>query len=603
LIADPRYWAFISYSHRDSTAAERLHRFLETYVVPARLVGSKGSHGVIPKRLYPVFRDRDELPGAADLGARLRESLEASRSLVVVCSPASAASKWVDAEVRTFKAMGRADRVLCLVVDGEPNDSFCPALRVAVDSEGKLTDTVAEPIAGDAREGKDGEERARIKIVAGILGVGFDELYAREIRRRRATRIRRAVSVAALGVVAAGGYVGLADSGAQVPAGAGLREWLDRHGRSVLRPVHDAATVARTAADLRRAWSVRLDSDRAKQTWHEAAPGRAIPGVANAWIASQAAAAIMRAPEATLEQRRAALAELGPLFEPRAVVEAREERYGWRDSYSSFTHAEPVFWMVIALARALAVAGVVDAGDRTVWEERLAYAQSAAKPYRMKEGAWSLYPDQIAPAGHAYTSALALLALLETRASNLPWDRSVAARDALLASSAAWLESQFYRDGVPMPGWRVDSDDATNPVMEGLTLQIDSELLRAEREAGVALSSDILAALPNQLSLLQDRPLSFPDSSDSAVGTYVDDHGTRSSEQLPLTFFWYPWAVESCVQWLDRASRQGAPVEQVVRVRRALGHLVVDLAADVRSRAAQTFVVAEDLFGMTAVAP
>src|SRR5947209_2345233 len=91
-----RYWAFISYSHADETFAGWLHRALETYPVPRPLVGRRHPDGAIPRRLYPVFRDRDELPGAPDLGGKIRAALEASRYLVVICSPRSARSPYVN---------------------------------------------------------------------------------------------------------------------------------------------------------------------------------------------------------------------------------------------------------------------------------------------------------------------------------------------------------------------------------------------------------------------------------------------------------------------------------------------------------------------------
>ena len=62
-----KYRAFISYSHQDQAWAQWLHKALETYRVPARLVGMETSAGVIPARLAPIFRDRDELPSATDL--------------------------------------------------------------------------------------------------------------------------------------------------------------------------------------------------------------------------------------------------------------------------------------------------------------------------------------------------------------------------------------------------------------------------------------------------------------------------------------------------------------------------------------------------------
>ena len=85
-----RYRAFISYSHADQAWARWLIRRLETYRVPALLVGKPGAHGPIPARLGAFFRDRDELTASSDLGATIREALSESEFLIVVCSPAAA---------------------------------------------------------------------------------------------------------------------------------------------------------------------------------------------------------------------------------------------------------------------------------------------------------------------------------------------------------------------------------------------------------------------------------------------------------------------------------------------------------------------------------
>src|SRR5262249_5363291 len=90
-----KYWAFISYSHHDQSWAEWLHRVIETYRVPKRLVGRESMNGPVPKRLYPVFRDRDELPASADLNERVTTALAQSYYLIVICSPRSAVSRWV----------------------------------------------------------------------------------------------------------------------------------------------------------------------------------------------------------------------------------------------------------------------------------------------------------------------------------------------------------------------------------------------------------------------------------------------------------------------------------------------------------------------------
>lgn len=152
----------------------------------------------MPPRLSPIFRDRDELSASGDLPARLHEALEASRFLIVVCSPAAARSQWVDAEIRRFKALGRSDRVLAYIVDGEPwasrsggenAECFPGALRHVVLPDGTLADTRAEPLAADARPLGDGPRNALLKIIAGMLGVPFDDLRRRDEARRRRQRL------------------------------------------------------------------------------------------------------------------------------------------------------------------------------------------------------------------------------------------------------------------------------------------------------------------------------------------------------------------------------------------------------------------------------
>lgn len=190
-----RYFAFISYSHVDERWGRWTHKAIESYRVPARLVRHGHVGEELPKRLFPVFRDRDELASAPELGHEIEAALRDARNLIVVCSPASANSKWVNEEVRYFKSLGRADRVFCLIVDGEPGDAerecFPPAIRFLVADDGALTDHPAEPVAADARPDGDGRANARLKLIAGMLGVGFDQLKQRELaaRNRRLTII------------------------------------------------------------------------------------------------------------------------------------------------------------------------------------------------------------------------------------------------------------------------------------------------------------------------------------------------------------------------------------------------------------------------------
>jgi hypothetical protein len=190
-----KYWAFISYSHQDEKWAAWLHKGLETYRVPPRLVGGEERAFPVPKKIFPVFRDREELPTSADLGQQINQALRQSRYLIVICSPHSATSLWVNEEIKHFKALGRESQVLAVIVDGEPNASdkpdcplpecFPPALRYRIGPDGESTGERTEPIAADAREGKDGKVNAKLKLIAGVLGVNFDALKQREQRRKR----------------------------------------------------------------------------------------------------------------------------------------------------------------------------------------------------------------------------------------------------------------------------------------------------------------------------------------------------------------------------------------------------------------------------------
>jgi tetratricopeptide (TPR) repeat protein len=190
----PKYRAFISYSHRDSGWASWLHGALERYRPPKPLIGTVTERGEVPRRIAPIFRDRAELPTATDLGTLINAALTASACQIVICSPAAAASKWVNEEILAFKRLGREDRIFCVIVDGEPNASeipgreqeecFPPALRYRLGPDGSLSKTRSEPIAADARPGKDGKNNAKLKLISGLLGVGLDTLKRREQQRR-----------------------------------------------------------------------------------------------------------------------------------------------------------------------------------------------------------------------------------------------------------------------------------------------------------------------------------------------------------------------------------------------------------------------------------
>ena len=204
------YRAFISYSHADKHVATWLHGAVERYYVPAKLVGTETALGPVPKRLTPIFRDRDELPASGDLSFELKSALENSLCLLLICSPSAAKSRWVNEEVKSFKRMHGEGRIFALIASGEPGDPdsecFPPALQYTLGPDGELSDIPAEPIAADMRKGKDGKRLALFKLLAGLTGLKLDLLVQREAARRA----RRLAIIASASVIGMFGALGLA---------------------------------------------------------------------------------------------------------------------------------------------------------------------------------------------------------------------------------------------------------------------------------------------------------------------------------------------------------------------------------------------------------
>ena len=218
-----RYEAFISYSHteHDARVAREVQRFIERFPVPARL-----REGLGRSRLGKVFRDEDELAAGTSLDQGLVQALAASRWLIVVCSPAAAASPWVAREIEAFVAMHGAGRVLAVLASGEPAEAFPPALvahtgpaaagpKAAGSASGGAAGGCTangvplvgqpgggEPIAADLRAGVSWRRRRSelLRLTAPIIGCPYDELAQRQ--RVRARRRIGAAALAACAVVA-----------------------------------------------------------------------------------------------------------------------------------------------------------------------------------------------------------------------------------------------------------------------------------------------------------------------------------------------------------------------------------------------------------------
>jgi TIR domain len=191
------YWAFVSYARADGAWARALHRRLEGFRIAARLRHTVPDGVPSTARIRPVFLDQQELAASADIGSSLREALDASRYLIVLASPHSAISAWVQAEVRHFVASGRTSDILVVVV-GERD---IPADRVLPEAL-----SGQEPLWLDGRGSRRPSQALLLRLVAGMLDVGFDVLWQRHRRRRRLAAVAWAM-VAVLAVTASVGVV------------------------------------------------------------------------------------------------------------------------------------------------------------------------------------------------------------------------------------------------------------------------------------------------------------------------------------------------------------------------------------------------------------
>ena len=187
-----RYDAFISYRHGglDGRVAEKLHKMLESYRVPEAIAKRTGK-----KKLARVFRDREELPTSANLSDSINEALESSEFMLLICSRRTCESLWVMREVERFGQLHGKDKIITLLIDGEPDESFPHGLR---EREVGGETVFVEPLAADIRaETAKGSlkllKEEKLRLLAPILGCAFDDLR----RRHRRRRLQRAAAVIA----------------------------------------------------------------------------------------------------------------------------------------------------------------------------------------------------------------------------------------------------------------------------------------------------------------------------------------------------------------------------------------------------------------------
>lgn len=197
-----KYDAFISYRHcePDSLIAEALHKKLEHYHIPRVVRQFTGR-----KKISRIFRDKEELPLSSNLTDNIYEALDHSEFLILICSPESMESIWVQREVEYFVDKHGKEHVLTVLVRGEPEDAFprilCEDVQNIEDEDGNKSSVIVpvEPLAADVR-GENVKESLKklnseiLRLLAAMLGCSYDSLK----QRHREYLIKRTLSVTCL---------------------------------------------------------------------------------------------------------------------------------------------------------------------------------------------------------------------------------------------------------------------------------------------------------------------------------------------------------------------------------------------------------------------
>jgi WD40 repeat protein len=196
------YDAFLSYAHRDRRVTLAIQKGLHQI---GRRLGQL--------RALRVFRDDTNLTASPDLWGKITEALDNSGFMIVVLSPQSAASHWVNEEV-SYWLQHRGHEQLMLVLaeghlgwdatnkrfDSEQSDAAPPALT----EPGSLP---AEPLYIDVSEDAPWDLQSltlRDKVTAlaaPIHGKPKDQLAGDDLREQRRFRRLRAAAVSGLVVL------------------------------------------------------------------------------------------------------------------------------------------------------------------------------------------------------------------------------------------------------------------------------------------------------------------------------------------------------------------------------------------------------------------
>ncbi|MGC2657980.1 MAG: hypothetical protein WA324_08375, partial [Bryobacteraceae bacterium] len=346
-----------------------------------------------------------------------------------VCSPDAAKSRWVQEEILRFRALHGGSRILTVLargtLSGADQDCFPPALYCP--GQGP------EPIAADLRPGGDGRRVTTLKLVAGMLGVGLDELIRRDRQRRHRYLIvitgASIVGMLIMGGLAMEALIARNDAQAQRAHAEGLIEFMLTDLRKKLEPSGQLELMDGVGREALRYYGAQSPANLDAQSLSRQARALRLMG--------------------EIRVKRGDLNEALISFQQASAATAEILARSPGDGRSIFNHAQNVFWVgEIAHQRGdraaaessfdtyLSLAEKLTAIDpkNDDWRAEVAYAQSALGTLFLEEG-------HATDAVLAFTRALAIdaeLAAAHPDDSNLQY---------VLGQGHAWLADALRKEG------------------------------------------------------------------------------------------------------------------------------------------------------------
>ncbi|MDP1678667.1 MAG: TIR domain-containing protein [Candidatus Nitrotoga sp.] len=186
-MSEKLHGAFISYSRKDKVFASLVEKALENYTPPK-------SSAISQKRL-DIFRDEEDFTGT-DYHKAVNKHLQESRKLILICSPAARASRYVNDEVRIFAEANGSDNIIPILLGGIPNNEASSEQDVEKAFPDTLVEIIQMPLAisyigfqpNKDKVNKGKYDGSWFSLLANLYDIGRGEIEQRE--RKRQAHIR-----------------------------------------------------------------------------------------------------------------------------------------------------------------------------------------------------------------------------------------------------------------------------------------------------------------------------------------------------------------------------------------------------------------------------